>query len=165
MPAVKDGFLEKNVQEDIIPVAVINRNKGKKMGKGFIKGTGINAGAIATTLIWDTCNILTLGSSEGDLKEAVNRLIEIQGGITISKNGTIIYEFPMPAYGVIPLVNLETIRDKTRELEEKLKEIGASFDKPFLAIQTIPFTGLPFLRITDKGLADIKNRKLLSLFV
>ncbi|MBA4416807.1 MAG: hypothetical protein C0392_02680 [Syntrophus sp. (in: bacteria)] len=164
VPAVKDGYIEKNLQEDIIPVAVINRNKGKRMGKGFIKGTGITDGAIATTLIWDTCNIFTLGSSEGDLKEAVNRLIEIQGGITISKNGKIIYEFPMPAYGVMPLDNLEQIRDKTRELEEKLKEIGASFDKPFLTTQTIPFTGLPFLRITDRGLADIKNKKLVSIY-
>ncbi len=46
-----------------------------------------------------------------------------------------------------------------------LKEIGANLEKPFLNIQTIPFTGLPFLRITDKGLADIKQKKLVSLFV
>jgi len=32
-------------------------------------------------------------------------------------------------------------------------------------LQTIPFTGLPFLRITDKGLADIRNKKLVSLFL
>jgi adenine deaminase len=35
--------------------------------------------------------------------------------------------------------------------------------KPFLTLQTIPFTGLPFLRITDKGLADIKNKRLVPL--
>jgi adenine deaminase len=162
---VKNGFLEKNPEKDIIPVAVVNRNKGKKLGKGFITGTGIKDGAVATTLIWDTCNLFTVGSSEEDLKEAVNRLIEIQGGITISKHGKIIYEFPMPAYGVIPLCSIEEIKAKTKELEEKLKEIGASFDRPFLTIQTIPFTGLPFLRITDKGLADIKNRRLVSIFV
>jgi adenine deaminase len=164
-PAVKDGYLEKNAGKDIIPLAVINRNKGKKMGKGFITGTGITDGAVATTIIWDTCNLFTVGSSEEDCKEAVNRLIEIQGGITISKKGKIIYEFPMPAYGVIPLCDIEEIRRKTKELEEKLKEIGATFDRPFLTIQTIPFTGLPFLRITDKGLADIKNRRLVPIFV
>jgi adenine deaminase len=37
--------------------------------------------------------------------------------------------------------------------------------RPFLALQTIPFTGLPFLRITDKGLADIKNKRLVSLYL
>lgn len=164
-PAVKDGFLEKNLEDDIIPVAVINRNQGKRVGRGFIKGTGINRGAVATTVIWDTCNIFVVGSSEGDLKTAVNRLIEIQGGIVISKNGKCIYEFPMPTFGLISPNTIEEIRIKTKELEQKLKEIGASFDKPFLAIQAIPFTGLPFLRITDKGLADIKNRRLVPLFV
>jgi adenine deaminase len=135
------------------------------MGKGFIKGTGITDGAIATTVIWDSCNIFTLGSDEEDLKEAVNRLIDIQGGITISKHGKIIYEFPMPAFGLIPLVSMKEIAEKTKELARKLREIGATFEKPFLTIQTIPFTGLPFLRITDKGLADIKNRKLVPLFI
>ena len=163
-PSVKDGYLEKDLQADIIPTAVINRNKKKRMGKGFVKGTGITDGAVATTVIWDTCNIFTLGSNEEDLKEAVNRLIDIQGGITISRHGRIIYEFPMPAFGQIPLVSMEEIAEKTRELARKLREIGAAFEKPFLTIQTIPFTGLPFLRITDKGLADIKNRKLVPLF-
>ena len=164
-PTVKDGYIEKDLQADIIPTAVINRGKGKRMGRGFIKGTGITDGAIATTIIWDSCNIFTLGSDEEDLKVAVNRLLDIQGGITISKHGKIIYEFPMPAFGLIPLVSMKEIAERTKELARKLKEIGATFEKPFLTIQTIPFTGLPFLRITDKGLADIKNRKLVPLFI
>jgi adenine deaminase len=135
------------------------------MGKGFIKGTGIIDGAVATSLTWDTCNILTLGSSEEDMGNAVNRLIEIQGGIIISKRGEIIYELPMPVYGVMSLNTIEEIAGKTKAFEEKLKEIGGAFEKPFLTIQTIPFTGLPFLRITDKGLADIKNKRLVSLFL
>jgi len=164
-PTVKNGFLEKNLAEDIIPTAVVNRNRGKHIGKGFITGTGIKSGAIATTIIWDSCNIFTIGSSEEDLAAAVNRIIEMGGGIAVAKNGKIIFDFPMPAFGLMPLASLEEIAGKTKELEGKLKEIGASFEKPFLTIQTIPFTGLPFLRITDKGLADIKNRKLVSLFV
>ncbi|MCX5798837.1 MAG: amidohydrolase family protein [Proteobacteria bacterium] len=162
---VREGFIEKDLNHDIVPVAVIHRGKGKRLGKGFIKGTGIADGAFATTLIWDTANILTIGSSEEDMKVAVNRLIEIQGGTVISKRGEIIYEFPMPVYGVIPLMTMEEIRDKTKELDEKMKVIGTTLTKPFLTLQTIPFTGLPFLRITDRGLADIKNKKLVSLFL
>jgi adenine deaminase len=162
---VREGFIEKDLNHDIVPVAVIHRGKGKRLGKGFIKGTGIADGAFATTLIWDTANIFTIGSNEGDMKVAVNRLIEIQGGTVISKRGEIIYEFPMPVYGVIPLMTMEEIRDKTKELDEKMKVIGTTLTKPSLTLQTIPFTGLPFLRITDRGLADIKNKKLVSLFL
>jgi len=162
---VKDGYLEKDLENDVIPIAVVNRRRGKGMGKGFIKGMGIKEGALATTLIWDTCNILTIGSSEKDMRDAVNRLIDIQGGTVITKNGRVIYEFPMPVYGLIPLMTMKQSMDKTKELDEMMKSIGTYLEKPFLTIQTIPFTGLPFLRITDKGLADIKNKRLVSLFL
>jgi adenine deaminase len=162
---VKDGYLEKDLENDVIPIAVVNRRQGKGMGKGFIKGMGIKEGALATTLIWDTCNILTIGSSEREMRDAVNRLIDIQGGTVITKNGRVIYEFPMPVYGLIPLMTMKQSMDKTKELDEMMKSIGTYLEKPFLTIQTIPFTGLPFLRITDKGLADIKNKRLVSLFL
>jgi len=162
---VKDGYLEKDLEKDVVPIAVINRRQGKGMGKGFIKGTGIKEGALATTLIWDTCNILTIGSSEKEMRDAVNRLIDIQGGTVITKNGQVIYEFPMPVYGLIPLMTMKESMDKTRGLDEKMRSIGTDLEKPFLTTQTIPFTGLPFLRITYTGLADIKNKRLVSLFL
>jgi len=162
---VKNGFLQNNIRDDIAYAAVIHRNDKKKMGKGFVKATGIQDGAIATTLIWDTGNVLVIGSNEKDMKEAVNRLIELQGGVVISKAGKVIYEFPMPVYGLIPLDPMEELRDKIKALDEAMKAIGTSIKRPFLTVQTIPFTGLPFLRITDKGLADIKNKRLVPLFV
>lgn len=162
---VKDGFLQNDLQNDIAYAAVIHRNDKKRMGKGFVKGTGIKDGAIATTLIWDTCNILVIGSSELDMKEAVNRLIDVQGGVVISRAGKVIYEFPMPVYGLIPLDPMEMLRDKIKSLDEAMKAIGSLIKRPFLTVQTIPFTGLPFFRITDKGLADMKSKRLVSLFV
>ena len=161
----KNGFLEKDLESDIIHVAVINKTKPYQFGKGFIKGTGIKNGAIATTIIWDTCNILVIGSNEKDMAIAVQTLKRVQGGCVIVSNGKVIYEFPMPVFGTIPLNSIEEVRDKTLEFSTKLKIIGSNFERPFLTIQTIPFTGLPFLRITDKGIVDIKNKKLVSIFL
>jgi adenine deaminase len=96
---------------------------------------------------------------------AINRLIDLQGGFVISRKGEIIYEFPMPVFGLIPECPLKENAEKTRELEVRMAEIGSTMPRSFLALQTIPFTGLPFLRITDKGLADIKNKRLVSLFL
>jgi adenine deaminase len=161
----RSGYLEKDLANDILPVAMIHRHDKKKMGKGFIRGTGIKEGAVAINVIWDTSNILTLGSSEKDMALAVNRLIDLQGGIVIVRQGKVIYEFPMPVYGLIPPYGIQEITGKIKALDEKLKAIGSVLDRPFLTLQTIPFTGLPFLRITDRGLADIRSRKLVSLFV
>ncbi|HOB69760.1 MAG TPA: adenine deaminase C-terminal domain-containing protein [Syntrophorhabdaceae bacterium] len=161
----KNGFLENDIDNDIVSVAIINRNNSDEISRGFIKGTGIKDGAVATTLIWDTGNILTIGSDEKDMAHAVNRLIDLKGGTVIVRSEKIIYEFPMPVFGIVPLASLEEIRDKTKELDARMKEIGSLLERPFLTIQTIPFTGLPFLRITSKGLVDIRNKRLVSLFV
>ena len=160
---IREGYLEKDPDRDILPVAVLYRGKGKRMGRGYITGTGIKEGAFATTITWDTGNILVAGSSEADMAEAVNRLIDLQGGYVIAKKGKIIYEFPMPVFGLIANVPLEEISTKTKELDKRMEEIGSRIPRPFLALQTIPFTGLPFLRITDKGLADIRNKRLVPL--
>ena len=161
----KNGFLENDIDNDIVSVAIINRNNSDEISRGFIKGTGIKDGAVATTLIWDTGNILTIGSDEKDMAHAVNRLIDLKGGTVIVRSEKIIYEFSMPVFGIVPLASLEEIRDKTKELDARMKEIGSLLERPFLTIQTIPFTGLPFLRITSKGLVDIRNKRLVSLFV
>ena len=60
---VSEGYLEKDIDRDILPVAVIYRGGGRRMGKGFITGTGIKEGAFATNLTWDAGNILVVGSS------------------------------------------------------------------------------------------------------
>lgn len=161
---VCDGYLEGSPSDDILPVAVLNRNDAMQAGKGFVKGTGIRNGAIATTMVWDTGNILTIGSSYRDMVIAVNRLIELQGGIVIVKAGKPVFEFPMPFMGIMSTGSFETVRDNIRGLDAAMKEIGSVVERPFLTFQTIPFTGLPFLRITDKGLADIKNKRLVSIF-
>ncbi len=159
------GFLQKDLAKDIVPAAVISRGSGKRMGKGFITGTGVRSGAFATTFVWDTCNILAVGSDEADMANAVNRLIDLQGGIVVSKEGRIVYELAMPVYSLLSEAPMEEIARRTMELDGAMAAIGVTMEKPFLALQTIPFTGLPFLRITDKGLADIKNKRLVPLML
>jgi adenine deaminase len=161
---VKDGFLQNDISDDIAYAAVINRNDKKKMGKGFVKATGIKDGAVATTLIWDTCNVFVIGSNIEDMTKAVNRLIELQGGIVVSRAGEVIFEIPMPVYGLIAVDPIEKLRDKIKLLDQAMKAIGSSIKRPFLTVQTIPFTGLPLLRITDKGLANVKDKQLVPLF-
>ncbi len=94
---------------------------------------------------------------------ASNRLLELKGGTVIVKNGVVIYEFPMPVFGVMAALPFNEIRRKIESLDGAMKEIGTALERPFLTIQTIPFTGLPFLRITDKGLVNIKTRSLVPL--
>ena len=163
--SVKNGFIEKDIHSDILPIAMINKRKQGAIGRGFVRGTGIKNGAVALTLTWDTGNILVMGSSEENMAQAANRIIDIQGGVVIVKDGSIIYEFPMELFGIMSTAPMEEVAGKIKGFESKMAEIGSKMTKPFLNIQTIPFTGLPFLRITDKGLVDVKQKKLVPLVI
>jgi hypothetical protein len=44
---------------------------------------------------------------------------------------------------------MEESEKRTRTFKAAMEVTGPVLTKPFLTLQTIPFTGLPFLRITD----------------
>ena len=97
----------------------------RKWARASYAAPASKQGAMATTVIWDTGNPLVVGSSEKDMMVAANRLIDIQGGVVVVKNGKVIYEFPMPVYGLIPAYGMEEIKTKIKALDEKVKEIGS----------------------------------------
>lgn len=161
----ENSVMMPDLSRDIIPVFLIDRRTGvKNMGKGFIKGAGLKKGAVATTLIWDTCNILTLGTNYSDIVVATNRLVELGGGWVVAENGKVIFEFPMPLYGLIPTMTIPQIAKKESQLEDALRNLGSTMKRPYLNLQTIAFTGLPFLRLTNRGLLDMKTMRKVSLF-
>ena len=82
----------------------------------------------------------------------------------IAQDGRVLHEFAMPVFGLIPLNSIEEIWKKTKENQKAMQKIGCRLPNPFLTLQTVAFTGLPFLRLTDKGLVDIRNKRVVSLF-
>ena len=62
-----------------------------------------------------------------------------------------------------PLTN-RVIR-QIKDLEQAFQTLGSALERPFLTLQTFCFTGLPFIRLTDKGLADVREKKLVDLFL
>ena len=51
----------------------------------------------------------------------------------------------------------ELKRRLSKAEDEACLVLGSTVSKPFLVLQTLAFTGLPFLRPTDKGLLDIRK--------
>ena len=163
---VCQGNLTADPGKDIIKMAHLSRRDAHpRCALGFVHGLGIKEGAVATSLIWDTCNILVIGATEQEMAFAVNRLLEHQGGFIVVKAGEVIAEFPMPICGVISDQPLEAIARQMTEVQEGCRALGCSIPRSFITFQTLPFTGLPYLRLTDKGLVDIKKREFVDLVV
>jgi len=160
----ENGNIMTDPSRDIIKLAVIYRGSSQFQGTiGFIKGFGLKEGAVATSLSWDCNNIVAVGPNECDMAAAVNRVRDLGGGMVICLGEESVIEVPLPWGGVTSGKPLAELACEINEFEKVLMDMGCPLPRPFLALQTLSFTGLPFYRLTDKGLLDIRARKLISV--
>ena len=151
------GRIVSDPERDIIMMAHLDRRGNAGPSLGLVRGTGIRAGAVAMSLIWDTCNVLTLGVDESEMARAVNRLLELGGGLVAVREGEVRAEMALPVGGIISTESLDEIVALYSSAEAGVHGLGCRIKRPFLTLQTLPFTGLPFIRLTDKGLVDIRK--------
>jgi adenine deaminase len=162
----RQGGLIADPSNDVIKMAHINRrDRRPRPALGFVHGLGIREGAVATSLIWDTCNILVVGATEQEMALAVKCLLEHQGGFIVVKGDRVLAEYPLPVCGIISDLTLEEIARQMKEVQAGCRALGCTIPRPFVTLQTLPFTGLPYLRLTDKGLVDIRKRTFVDLVV
>jgi adenine deaminase len=163
---VTDGELRADVDQDIIKIAAVDRthNPGK-IFVGFIKGFGLKSGAMACSAAWDTSDIIVIGADDADMAAAVNRIKSLQGGSVVCKNGRILSELPLPIFGIVSDLPMETIAQKTQEITDTVSKLGVSFPDPFLTLITLTGAAIPYLRICEEGLVNLKNGKTLPLFM
>lgn len=162
---VRQGNIIADPGKGILKMAHISkRDRRPQHAMGFVHGLGMTKGAVAISLIWDTSNILVIGATDQEMAFAVNRLLEHQGGVVVVMGEDVMAELPMPICGVVSDMPLEGVAQRVTEVEEACRALGF-VPRPFLTLQTLPFTGLPYVRLTDQGLVDVRKREFVDLII
>ena len=160
------GFTKADVGSDILKVAVFDRHHGSSQPAfGFIKGFGVKAGAIGLTANLDENALMIVGFDDGDMALCANTLLEAGGGIAIVNNGVIVEQLDLPCGGIFSLRPWREVGQGMHRLQNQLKKMGSPFGEPIFALSFLPFVTLPALRITARGLVDVKQRRIVPLFV
>lgn len=161
----RNGRLVADPARDLLKAAVFNKSDAQAApGLGFTKGIGLRSGALAMSIIWDTNNILVIGASDQEMAAAMNELIRMKGGMVVVQGEKVIAEAPLPICGIISPEPLPRIVKEIKEVQAACQRLGSNLARPFLSLQTFSFTGLPFLRLTDRGLVDVRKMSKVSLF-
>ncbi|MHB8828981.1 MAG: adenine deaminase C-terminal domain-containing protein [Syntrophales bacterium] len=157
MPVI-DGMIHADPERDIIKVAAIDRthNPGSKF-IGLVRGFKMKAGAFATSTAWDTSDIVVVGVGDADMALAVNRIRALQGGIVVCRDGEVIAEFALPIWGVVSEQPMEMLVQKLNEIKEAVSSIGVSFSRPHLTLGTLTTGAIPYLRICEEGLVNLRD--------
>ncbi|ODS43083.1 MAG: adenine deaminase [Candidatus Altiarchaeales archaeon IMC4] len=158
----KNNSLESNTAKDIIKISVIDRHKGINYSNAFVTGFGIKKGAIASTIAHDAHNIIVIGADDESMKKAVNELIRIHGGIAVA--GEKIYSLPLPIAGLMSNNTKEVIQ-KLKVLNKEATKLGVKIHSPFMTLSFLALPVIPELKITDKGLVDVRKFKFTDLII
>lgn len=161
--AVKDGYLDWENSPYML-VAVFERHgKNGNIGLGLVTGDCIKKGAIATTYAHDHHNLMVIGKSVSEMILAANRIIQLQGGICCVEDKNILAEVPLPVAGILSEKSIQELGKEVELLREKMHLLGYKHYNPIMSLCTISLPVSPALKITDKGLIDVNNGKIIDL--
>jgi adenine deaminase len=163
---VTDGQLSADSKQDIVKISAIDRthNPGN-LFTGLIKGFGLKSGAIASSAAWDTSDIVVIGANDKDMAFAVNRIRNLQGGTVVCDQGKILSELPLPVFGLISDLPLQTIDRQLKEVTKAAQNLGVPFPQPMLSLTTLTGAAIPYLRICEEGYVNLKDGKPVPFFV
>jgi adenine deaminase len=165
MPVV-DGQLKADVSKDILKVAAIERSFGTgKSFVGLIRGIGLKRGAIATSSVWDCGDLMAVGADEADMARATNRVRELGGGTVVCAGGKVLAEMALPVAGEISTEPMEAIAAHLGRIQKAAKGLGAKSSDIRLTMAVLPTPAIPFLRICESGLFNLRENRFVELIV
>ncbi len=152
---VVDKFIVPDLENDVLPVIVINRHTSEKyIGKGFLKGLGIKNGAVASTVAHDCHQLICVGTDYNMMIEAIWELKDSNGGLVVvtEEENTVL---PLEFAGIMSVKTYEEVIVDFKLLEEALEKLTPKISEPFMALAFVALPVIPHLKITDQGLVDV----------
>jgi len=162
---LRDGIAFPDVKEDILKIVVVERHRGTgNIGIGFAHGFGLKQGAIGSSVAHDSHNIVAVGTSDEEILGAVRALEGMGGGLVAVSGGKVLSSVALPIAGLMAEVSVRDIHHRFTRLLDSAKALGSGLPDPFMALSFIALPVIPELKITDKGLVDVNQFKIVPVF-
>ena len=158
---VDTGYSDRiDVEYDVLKIAVVERHKNTHhIGIGYIQGYGLKSGAVATSISHDSHNIIVVGTNETDMAAAVNRVVELNGGIVVWDGGQSVAEVPLAIAGIMSDEPLVTVNEKLETAKDAAHKLGVNPGiDPFMTLSFMALPVIPSLRITTRGVFDVTTQ-------
>ncbi|MDZ5034694.1 adenine deaminase C-terminal domain-containing protein, partial [Clostridium perfringens] len=130
----------------------------------LVEGGIIKDGAIATTWAHDHHNLMVMGRTVEDMVLAVNQVISSGGGYVVVNKGSVLAELSLPIGGIVSDEPIEVVGKNLEKVRQGMKDLGYTHMNEIMSFSTLSLPVSPALKITDKGLIDVKAQKFVSLF-
>lgn len=150
---IKDGTVQPDITRDVLKISVVERYGGNTVANAFITGFGIKKGAMASSIAHDSHNIIVVGCNSHEMAQAVNRVIDDNGGISV-----VCDEFsdslPLPVAGLMSNEDAFDVAEKLANLHNLAASLNCKLESPFMTMAFMALLVIPSIKLSDKGLFD-----------
>ncbi len=162
---IENGNAVSDPERDILKMCVIERHRASgNIGKGFIKGFGLKRGAIAGTVGHDHHNLIVIGVDDASMHAAVKAVVEMGGGLVAVEGNTVLSKLPLPVAGLMSEEPIDVVRRDYDALTKAAQKLGSTMHDPFMGMSFMGLEVIPKLKLTDVGLVDVEQFKVIDLF-
>lgn len=152
-----------DIEKNILKIAVLERHRNTgHIGLGYIQGYGLKSGAIATSISHDSHNIIVVGATAEDMAFAANQVIANRGGISVVNAGQVIGEVRLELAGLMSDTDLNQINAALENAKNAAYSLGVSHGiDPFMTLSFMSLPVIPTLRLTTRGMVDVRTQQLI----
>jgi adenine deaminase len=148
-------------------VAALIDREGRWIAPAILAGFADRVAGLATTTTTDF-NILALGRDPVAIAHAVNRLLDLHGGIVlVDRNAdtasapVTAFEHALPIGGVMTKGSLVDAAAAEREFQRLVTARGYTFHDPLFTLFFLAADFLPAVRLSPRGVWDVKRARVL----
>jgi adenine deaminase len=152
-----------DIESDVLKIVVKDRYEDKPPAVGFIKGFGLKRGAFASSVAHDSHNIICIGTSDGDIVNAINKVVEMKGGLAVA-DGRLIASLSLPVAGIMSDEPVGRVALEYERLSKLVNSMGSKMTAPFMTLSFMALLVIPELKLSDKGLFDSVGFRFTNLF-
>jgi adenine deaminase len=161
----RNGEIKPDLSQDLAKIALVERHRGTgQVTVGLVQGFGFNtACAIGSTVAHDSHHMIVVGTDDADMAMAANELGRVGGGQIVVREGKVIALVELPIAGLMSNERAEVVADKAEGILEGFRACGCTLNNANMQLSLLALVVIPELRISDKGLVDVTEFKVIPL--
>lgn len=160
-PAITRLVESGTVRETVRPmVAALYDREGTTIVKARLTGMAERLDGLASSYTASK-GLLAIGQDPAAMTQALNRVLEIGGGIVLVEDGSVVFEMVMPIAGGMSDSPMEQVIARSQEFEDLLKKRGHTHYDPIYTLLFLTSTHLPEVRLTPEGILHVKSGQII----
>jgi len=162
---IQNGEVKAELERDLAMIALVERHRSTgSVQVGLVHGFGFNVRcAIGTTVAHDSHHMLVVGTDENDMAMAANELARLGGGQIVVREGKVIGQIELPIGGLMSNERADVVAYKAAQVLEGFHNCGCRLNNPNMQLSLLALVVIPELRISDLGLVDVNQFKLIPI--